>query len=425
MSTETILTADSANSAPTACREKRVLVVSTSFPSRVQPVYGVFVKERMRFVSKQPGVEVRVISPTPYFPPIKRFKRWYPWSQIPRHETVDGMDVDRPRYFLPPKIGGYLHPRLMSPCVNRAARLLSRTFDFDIIDSHFVYPNGVVAARLGQRLGKPVVMTGRGEDMLRFPKLPIIGRQIRFALRSATRLIAVSEEIAEAMRQNGADPSKITVISNGVDCDKFRPLPITEARQQLGLPTDRPIIVSVGYRIERKGFHILIDAIPKLRERFPNILIVIVGGQARWAADFLPTIEERIRVNDVARHVLIVGNRPQKELSAWYSAADAFALLTSREGSPNVLMEALACGLPAVATPVGGIPDLLTDGRFGVLLPERTAKAAATGLSTLLSRQPDRGDIRRAMECRRWEHTAAEVNQVFEKALSDFDRPQR
>jgi glycosyltransferase involved in cell wall biosynthesis len=422
MSTEIATSENAARSATAAQREKRVLVVSTCFPSRIQPVYGVFVKERIRFVSQIPGVDVRVISPTPYFPPIKYFKRWYPWSQIPRREEIDGIEVERPRYFLPPKIGGYLHPQLMSPCVTRAARSLSDTFDFDIIDSHFVYPNGVVAAWLGKRLGKPVVITGRGEDMLRFPDLPVIGNQIRFALQAATGLIALSEEIADAMRQNGADPRKITVIPNGVNCDKFRPVPIDQARRRLGLPTDRPVIISVGYRIERKGFHILIDAIPKIREQLPNVLVVIVGGQARWADDYLPVIEERIRIQGLENHVLIAGNRPQEELAIWYSAADLFALLTSREGSPNVLMEALACGVPAVATPIGGIPDVLRDSRLGVLLPERTAEAAAKGLANAMRQQWNREDIRHAMELRGWEQTAAQVDQVFEKTLSDFKR---
>ena len=401
---------------------KRILVVAGgSFPSRIQPVHGVFVNERVRFVNQLPHVDVRVVSPTPYFPPIKRFKHWYPWSQVPRHEIVDGLEVLRPRYFLPPKVGGYFHPRLMLPAAKSAIRQLHRQgFDFDLLDAHFVYPNGVLATALGKRYGKPVVITGRGEDIAKFPDYPIIGKQIRQTLRSATQLIAVSGEIAERMERLGADPRKITVIPNGVDCDKFYPESTDVARGKLNLPAERPIVLAVGYRLELKGFHLLVDAIPRIRERFPNVLVAIVGGQARWAADYLPEIEERIRANGVADHVLLPGVRPQDELKDWYSAADVLSILSSREGSPNVLMEALACGLPAVATRVGGIPDVLKDSRLGLLLTERSAEAAATGLITALSNQWDRQAIRSTMERRSWHATAERVNQVFDRALSDF-----
>ena len=399
-------------------RPKKVLVLSTTFPSAVQPVHGVFVKERVRFVAQLPNVDVRVISPTPYFPSIKYFKRWYPWSQIPNREIVDGLEVFRRRYCLPPKIGGYFHSSLMRPAAMRAIATVREQFDFDLIDAHFIYPNGVVAAELGEIYQKPVVITCRGEDIERFPAYPLIGRRIRWALKQATQLVAVSDKIADTMQNLGADPTKISVIPNGVDCGKFRSLPREQARDDLGIPQDRPLILAVGYRLELKGFHLLIDAIPQIREKFPNVLVAIVGGQARWATDFLPQIEERIRANDVADHVLIAGNRPQDELSKWYSAADVLSILSSREGSPNVLMEALACGLPAVATRVGGIPDLLSDDRLGILLPERSAAAASTNLVEALSRKWDRSQIRRLIESRSWHETAKQVDMVFDRALS-------
>jgi len=232
--------------------------------------------------------------------------------------------------------------------------------------------------------------------------------------------VAVSQRIADRMAQLGADPDKITVIPNGVDLEKFHPIPVQAARRELGLPEDRRLILAVGYRLELKGFHILVDAIPKIRERFPNVLVAIVGGEARWERDFLPEIEQRIQANGVEGHVILAGTRPQEELSKWYGAADVLSILSSREGSPNVLMEALACGLPAVATPVGGIPDLLCDSRLGILLSERSADAAAAGLTEALSRDWDRADVRRAIEGRSWHATAKLVDQVFDRALSQF-----
>ena len=403
------------------CSRKRVLsLAATCFPSVVQPVHSVFVKERLRFVNRLSEVEIRVLSPIPYFPPIPWFKRWYPWSQIPHYEVIDGLEVYRPRYFLPPALGGYLHPLLIRPAAQKAMRAIRSSFDFNLIDAHFVYPNGALAADLARKYDIPFVITGRGEDILRFPKLPMIGPQIRVALRRASHLIALSVEIADAMIDNGAARDRISVIPNGVDLDKFTPVAMDVARTRTNLPFDRPIVVTTGYRIERKGFHILADALPKIRERFPNILLVIVGGEARWESDYLPVIEERIRAHELQDHVRLVGNIPQEELLYWYGAADVFALLTSREGCPNVLLEALACGVPSVATRVGGIPEILNDPQLGLLLDERSADSAADGVCRVLSQTWDRTAIRQFAELQSWNETARKVNDAFDQAMQSY-----
>ncbi|MGE0374263.1 MAG: glycosyltransferase family 4 protein [Planctomycetaceae bacterium] len=394
--------------------------MSGPFPSCVEPGYGVFVKERVRAVADLPGYEVRVISPVPYFPPIRQFPRWYHWSQFPHEETVSGILVARPRYVLPPKIGGSFHPRLMYRSVCRSIDRVRREFDFDLIDAHWVYPYGVLGTMLGLRYGKPVVMTGRGEDMRCFPSDRWMGPQIRQALRSDARFVAVSQEIAQLMQEQGADPDRTTVIPNGVDCQKFAPLDRHAARRRLGLPPEGPLVVSVGELLELKGFHILVDAVAALRERRPALRVAIIGRPGRFGRDYTRVIEQTIQSRNLEGFVTLVGPRPHEELRLWYSAADVFALLSSREGSPNVLLEALACGTPAVATAVGGIPEVLMDDRLGVLLSERSPAAAAAALDAALNRTWDRQVIRQAMEGRRWEETARSVSEVFNSALTEF-----
>jgi len=219
------------------------------------------------------------------------------------------------------------------------------------------------------------------------------------------------------MEAEGADPEKITVIRNGVDTAKFRPVPRDEARTRLGLSRDRRIIVSAGYRLEIKGFHFLIDAIPRIREVYPDILVAIVGGQARWGLDYTSEIERHIRENRVEDFVLLPGARPPEEMPLWYSSGDLFALLSSREGSSNVLMEALACGLPAVGSPVGGIAELLRDPRLGLVIAERNVPAVAEGVIEALRRRWDPEEIRRVMETMSWQRTAQAVRDVWTRAL--------
>lgn len=400
-----------------AKQSRRILVLSGAFPSRAFPTYGVFVKERVKAIASLPGYEVRVIAPVPYFPPIKRFKRWYVWSQFPNEEIVDGLPVIRPRYVLPPKLGGYFEADLMYPAARRAADRIRKEFDFDLIDAHFVFPNGVAAVRLGKRFGVPVVMTGRGEDMLRFPEHPVKGRRIRRAIQHAAHCIALSREIAGAFENNGAHPDRISVIPNGVDTEQFRPLPMHEARKTLNLPRHAKIILSVGDRLELKGFHLLVEALPAIRQQHRGARLIIVGGPGRHGRDYTAEIQRRIDDLDLHDCVLLADRRPHEELPCWYNAADVFALLSSREGSPNVLLEALACGTPAVATAVGGISDELADERLGILLSERSVPAAAAGVIQALNREWDRNAIRQVMETRSWRSVASQVSSVFDESL--------
>jgi glycosyltransferase involved in cell wall biosynthesis len=361
--------------------------------------------------------EARVVAPVPYFPPIRCFKRWYRWSQFPREETVDGLRVIRPRYAMLPGIGGRFESALMYPSVRRAVERIRRDFDFDLIDAHWVYPAGVVGARLAQRYGKPLVVTGRGADMHLGPRIPAVARHIRRALGAASHCIALSTEIARAMKSNGAPADRVSVIPNGVDCDAFRPLPKAEARTRLGLPADAKIVLSVGDFFENKGFHLLIDAIPAIRRRHPNAFVALVGGAPGHGTDYTGFVNDRVAANGLESRVLLAGRRPQEELVWWYNAADVFALLSAREGSPNVLLEALACGTPAVATAVGGIAAELEDSQRGILLSERSAEAAAVGIADGLGRPWDRPYIRRSMERRSWQSTAENVCEVFDRAL--------
>lgn len=376
-------------------------------------------KERARAVADLAGYDVRVVSPVPWFPPLRQFSRWYHWSQFPTAEVVSGLSVDRPRYILPPKIGGYFHPRLMYRAVRRTIDRIRAQFDFDLIDAHWVYPYGVLAEMLGRRYRKPVVMTGRGEDMRCYPDYPLIGRKIRQVLSSDSSFVAVSEEIGQLMHAQGAQQDRISVIPNGVDCDKFAPMDRRAARDQLGLRQDVPLVVSVGERLELKGFHILAEAIGLLEHRIPTLEAAIIGRPGRFGRDYTPVIQREIEQRGLQARVQLVGTRPHDELQLWYNAADLFVLLSSREGSPNVLMEALACGTPAVATAVGGIQEVLAEQHLGTLLPERSADAAAHGLLTALDCDWDRAAIRRSMESCSWQRTARSVAAVFDRALSE------
>ena len=386
------------------------MVISGAYPSSIDPSRGIFVHQRVRALAELPGIDVHVIAPTPWAPPVRAVKKWHDFSRMPDSEVLDGITIDRPRYPLPPKVGGYFHPQLMAPALLKSARRLQENYCFDLIDAHFVYAAGVAATKVAKTLGVPVCLTGRGEDMLRFPSLPFKGKRIRWALQNADAFVGVSHQIAEAMRTHGAPPERVATIPNGVDVEQFRPKPTEQCRQFLGLPADCQILVTVGDLTELKGFHLIIEALPEILKTHPNAMYVCIGGPGRHGRDYTHEIQSRIDRLGVADRVLIAGPQSHDALVDWYNAADLYVLASAREGSPNALLEALACGLPAVATRVGGAPDELEPTGFGYVMHERTPEAAAKSICEALTKQWDRKTIRQAMESRSWKSTAEAVH---------------
>lgn len=396
----------------------RILVVSGAFPSSADPSRGLFVHQRVRALSEIPGIDVRVIAPTPWAPPIESVPKWRNYSKLPRSEVFRALAIERPRYFLPPKVGGYFHPKFMYPALLKSARKLHQQFPFDLIDAHFVYATGVAATKVAKKLGVPICLTGRGEDMMRFPSMPFKGKSIRWALNNADAFVGVSEQISKAMVTHGATPGRVTTIANGVDIEQFVAQSQIECRKSLGLPVDRKILITVGDRLELKGFHIIVEALPEILKTHPDTMYVCVGGPGRHGRDYTNEIQSRIARLGLGDRVLLAGPRDHSELVRWYNAADLYVLASSREGSPNALLESLACGLPVVATRVGGAPDELEPTGFGMVMSERAPQAAAKTISEGLTKNWDRSEIRRGMSGRSWSHTAEAVFLHLSQLLS-------
>ena len=390
---------------------RRLLVFSTVFPNAAQPHHGIFVRERMRGLP--PDVEVMVVAPTPWFPFVSGLRPGFRPSlpQTSREEVQDGVRVLHPRFLSFPGIFKCLDGVLLALGALPTLLRLRRTFRFDAIDAHFVYPEGLAAALLGRLLRVPVLITLRGMLPLLVP-FRLRRPQLRWALRRAARVIAVSETLRDDAVALGIPPDKIRVIENGIDGRLFHPQDRLEVRRRLDLPESGPVLVSVGTLAPRKGFQLVIEALPALAERFPGIRFVIVGGAGAEGAmeEDLRALAARLGVAD---RVIFAGPRQRGELAAFYSAADVSVLASAHEGCPNVVLESLACGTPVVGTPVGSIPSLLADSEAG-RLAERTVPALTEALAAALSRTWDRGRVRARVADRTWEAVGREVMEEIE-----------
>jgi glycosyltransferase involved in cell wall biosynthesis len=391
----------------------KVLVFASLYPNNVWPHNGVFVKERMTQFARQSGCDVQVVAPIPYFPPLKIGSYWR-FSQIKWHEVIEGLEVYHPRYAIIPKVGMALQGWLMFLSLLPTIKRLQRTFDFDVIDAHYVYPDGFAAVLLGHWLGKPVVVSARGSDINLFKDFPLIRRFLHYTMMKANGVITVSQALKDAACSLGIPAEKMTVIPNGVDTRKFFPLPQAEARKRLGL-TNQRIILSVGRLCPNKGFDILIRAFKILLEKCdePSPSLVLIGDGA-----FRKPLEEMIASACLQDHIQLIGEVPHAELALWYSAADVFCLASGREGWPNVLLEALACGRPVVATAVGGVPEIIRSDAIG-FLTERNEWDIAEKLTLALHKSWRSDIIINYAQTYTWDQVVLSVGEVFASVLPD------
>ncbi|MGB9463453.1 MAG: glycosyltransferase, partial [Candidatus Acidiferrum sp.] len=357
-------------------------------------------------VARRAGNEVQVMAPVPYFPSWIPLKRWRSFTRIPEREIAGSLAVAHPRYALLPGIMPLHGLLIFLGCVFEARRL-HRQYKFDCIDAHYVYPDGFAAILLGKVLGIPVFLSARGTDINVFPKFRLIRPLIRWSLREAAGIIAVSAALKEIMVGLKIPADKIRVIANGVDAERFHRVPQTAARQELGIGQDGPVIVSVGALIPAKAHEMLILAMARLKQEVAKPRLYIAGeGPLRGPLTRL------IKEQNLEEQVFLVGGQPNEKLNVWFSAADISCLASTREGMPNVVLESLACGTPVVATRVGGVPEVLVSDKLGVLV-EPSVEAFMEGLKRALHGAWDREFISAHACARTWDVVAEEVGQYF------------
>jgi glycosyltransferase involved in cell wall biosynthesis len=387
----------------------KILTFSTLYPHAARPRHGIFVETRLRHLLSSGQVQSRVVAPVPWFPSRHpRFGEYAAHAAAPREEWRHGIQVLHPRYPVLPKIGMTLAPFLLALSVKPLFERVLAEYDFDLIDAHYFYPDGVAAILLGKRFGKPVVITARGTDLNLIPQYRLPRLMVRGAARQAAGVIAVARALKSDLVNLGVSAERIEVLRNGVDLELFRPIERGVARRRLGI--HRTTLLSVGHLIPRKGHDLVIQALARLPE---TDLMVIGDGPEREA---LEALAMRVGVRD---RVTFVNALAQEELRNYYGAADALVLASSREGWANVLLESMACGTPVVASNISGNPEVVSAPEGGVLMTERTPEGVAQAVQRLFAGRLDRAATRRYAERFSWDATTAGQVELFARILRD------
>jgi len=385
----------------------KILTFTTLFPNAAKPHHGIFTETTLRHQLATGEIQAKVVAPVPWFPFTHRmFAHYGTMARAPEVETRIGVEVFHPRYAVLPKMGMRITPFSLAYSAKATiGRLLDEGYDFDVIDAHYFYPDGVAAVMLGKYFCKPVVISALGTDINLIPRYPFSRRMIRWAGAHSAGMIAVCEALRTEMIGMGMDGERITTLRNGVDLDLFRPIDRDAMRKTLGL--EGFVLLSVGHLDPRKGHDFVISALPAL----PDAHLLIVGS-----GPDLKKLQKLARAAGVADRVSFLGAMPQAELRNYYGAADALVLASSREGWANVLLEAMACSTPVVASNVWGTPEVVQTPEAGVLMPSRTAEGVAAGVQQLRANYPERAATRAYAERFSWAATTYGQIGVFRQA---------
>lgn len=387
----------------------KIVTFTTLYPNAARPTYSIFVENRLRHLLGNGDVEAKVVAPVPWFPSANpRFGEYATYARVPRQEQRHGIEVLHPRYLVIPKVGMSAAPILLAAAAApRLRKLIAAGYDFDLIDAHYFYPDGVAAAILGTRFGKPVIITARGTDLNLIARYVVPRQLIRWAAGKARAVITVSAALKKTAIEIGIAPEKLTVLRNGVDSGLFRPTDRKAIRAACGL--SGLVLLSVGNLVPVKAHNLVIEALPLLREAQ---LLIAGDGPDRLSLEQLSVrcgVSERVR---------FLGSLSQAQLVEYYGAADFLVLASSREGWPNVLLESLACGTPVIASNVGGCPEIVAAPEAGVLLAERSPHAIASAVRELTIRNIFREDARRYAERFSWAATTSGQLELFNRVLS-------
>jgi teichuronic acid biosynthesis glycosyltransferase TuaC len=391
----------------------KILLISNIFPNSADKERGIFTY-RIAMALK-PRCRMEVIAPLPWVPhPLRKGSRGkHIYARVPFNEAINGLVVYHPRYLAIPKLG-FMHPLFMFVPLLRLIRHLEGKERIDLINAHWIFPDGVAASWVAQKMQKPLVLTGLGCDLNHYPLLPFRRKQIQKALNLAKLITVKGNGLKCKVLDMGIPKQKVSVIPNGLDLKRFKIMGRKDTRQRLGIHGNGPFFLFVGSLDHVKGGRHLIEAIggiAKNNEHHPHLLMV--GDGPLHEALLL-----QAKQLGIANRVSFVGKRPHNEIPLWMNAADVFCLPSIREGRPNVLLEALSCGTPAVASDVGAVSEIIHEGN-GRIAGVADPKSLFHQLLACLKQPWDRKAIRETVGRFTWDDCAELYMRTFQQIVSE------
>ncbi|WP_394826602.1 glycosyltransferase [Pendulispora albinea] len=365
----------------------RVLAITKIFPNSLEPLSSPFNRQQFGELAKL--CDLTVLAAIPYVPLAQRTglpERAAKLAVLPEREVVAGIETHYVRQLYVPRVGIPVALPLYLASLWPFRTLAKQS---DIVLGTWAYPDGCAATVFARSLGKPSVVKVHGSDLNVVAKMPAARSYMRRILPRTDALVSVARPLSQLLEGLGARPGSIHLVRNGVDTSLFRPRDRGACRDELGIGREGSLIVFCGRLEPQKGLAELLAAFDQVRAVRSDVRLALLG-------DGVSRDEVRERVSRMNGALIAPGARPLREIATWVGACDLFTLPSHNEGTPNVVLEALASGRPVVGSDVGGIPDCLADPCSGLVVPARDAGALARALLEALDRTWDPDAIVRA-----------------------------
>lgn len=390
----------------------KILFLSSIFPNSLQPGKGTFNYSMIQSLSELH--QTHVVSPVSWMDELSHYiqnkkrlnREWLPT------DITDSLSIEYPRFYYLPKLVYQHYGRFLHWSINQKLNETISQFQPDIILSYWLHPDGEVAVKAAHEHGIPaVVMTG-GSDILLLTKNHSRKRAIKSVLQQADGVITVSNDIMKAVKSLDIDPEKINTVYRGVDRALFTPGNQQEARQRLGLPQDRKIIVSIGRLEPVKGHSVLLDACHKISKQGTPFTCYVLGNGSLETA-----LRNKTKEYGLGEFFQLTGSQQQSRLADWYRAADVIVLPSHSEGIPNVLLEAISCGKNFVASNVGGIPEI-ADPHYDQLVTPDNPKELAEAICDMFDSPVQNEE--RIFKPSSWKESAVQLSQILSDCSTQF-----
>lgn len=386
-------------------RQLRVILHTQEYPTSNSPCDGLFTQQLADVLAEH--VPLDVVRPVAW-PPLpawirKRTDR-LSLRGVPQRATRGPQRLFFPRVPSIPLVTRRTQPALQAHFSLGVYKQIVSGAEPCIVNAHSVYPDGVAAHYLARRLGLPLVLTAIGSDINALGDDPRRIAQVRAALYASSRVVAVSRALRDSITAL-APGSRVIHIPNGVDRNRFH----VEQKANRALAPSRPLVLFVGRLHAVKAVDVLLSSLAMIRDErghLPFQTVIAGDGPER-----IPLARQHRELR-LGPDVCFIGALSHEEIPTWMQRATALCLPSHNEGSPNVVIEALACGTPVVATAVGGLPDLVTT-QSGELVPPSDPRALASALLRVVSRKWDREQITKQLVWADWRRSAAQYMAIF------------
>lgn len=396
-----------------AVKKIKVCLLTTSYPRFSDDTSGVFINNfaqalgkccsvlvvtQNNFVSSEEEISGNVV--------VKRFKYFWPRRLQIIGSTDDPLLVEiKKSLWAKINLPFYLFFFFLN--------IILKSHSYDLIHAHWII-TGFLAALGKQIHKKPIILSVRGSDLNNetyFTKL-----MNKFVLKKVDHIIAVSEDLKKKSINLGIEENKIDCIPNGVDLSRFGRADTNLERQKLGLPVDKQIILFAGRVTEYKGISCLLEAVKDILKYRQDFILCIVGN----------SLERKSFEKDYhgLENIKFVGMKSHFEMPSWIKSCNFLTLPSFSEGRPNVILEAMACGKPIIASKVGGIPELVFDNVNGFLIDPGNVADLTSKIDILLK------DNRKQLEMGRkgydlllkmqlsWERNIEKTLDIYNRVLS-------